>query len=286
MEQRGYQDLSGMFPRPGKALKALLITVAAVTGLATLVLNWMPGGEQGESLVSWITCSRLAIEPPIPRIWTLLTAGLMSQPGGRGAWSMLLWSLLGLYFFSPDLERRWGSARFLRFVAASTVTGFGLALVIDRVAPEHVQIFHPMVMYGPGAIITATTVAWSRQNANAHFRLFFLIPMKGSWLFWLAVLYCFGGVFFWDSPHEGVVAPFGGLVTGLLLGGTPSVVRTAYLKAKLALLRSKANKGDRPRAPRPSRSSGEGGPPLRVVYGGLEDELKKRKPPKDKRYLN
>jgi hypothetical protein len=29
-----------------------------------------------------------------------------------------------------------------------------------------------------------------------------------------------------------------------------------------------------------------GGPPLRVVVGGLDEDLEKRKPPKDKRYLN
>jgi hypothetical protein len=38
---------------------------------------------------------------------------------------------------------------------------------------------------------------------------------------------------------------------------------------------------DRPRAPKR-----KGGPPLRVVQGGLDDDLKNRKPPKDKRYLN
>jgi hypothetical protein len=43
---------------------------------------------------------------------------------------------------------------------------------------------------------------------------------------------------------------------------------------------------DDPPRPRPSvRRSGKA-PPLRVVPGGLEDDLKNRKPPKDKRYLN
>ena len=95
------------------------------------------------------------------------------------------------------------------------------------------------------------------------------------------------GVVYWDAQHDtGVVAPFGGIITGLLLGGTPSVARTLYLRAKLTILRKQAAPPDRPSSPRPSRSSRGGGPPLRVVYGGLEDELKKRKPPKDKRYLN
>ena len=39
-------------------------------------------------------------------------------------------------------------------------------------------------------------------------------------------------------------------------------------------------------APKPKRRARPGSPPLRVVSGGLEEVLKKRTPPKDKRYLN
>ena len=39
-------------------------------------------------------------------------------------------------------------------------------------------------------------------------------------------------------------------------------------------------------ATRPRAAKRKGGPPLRVVPGGLEDDLKNRKPPKDKRFLN
>jgi membrane associated rhomboid family serine protease len=288
MEQRGYQDMSGMFPRPGKALKLLLGLVAALSILGWIVVNWAPGGAKGVEAFLWVACSKDAIlSESIPRIWTLLTAGLFTRPSGPGAAQDLLWTLVGLYFFSPDLEKRWGAGRFLRFIAFSIVSGFVLSIAIDALAPPHLQIFHPHVMFGAGAAITATLVAWSRQNANATVRLFFVLPVKGSWFFWLAVFYCVAGVLAWDPQNDaGVVAPFGGIMTGLLLSGTPSVARTLYLRAKLAVLRKQATPADRPSSPRPSRTSRSGGPPLRVVYGGLEDELKKRKPPKDKRYLN
>src|SRR4029077_8032060 len=99
------------------------------------------------------------------------------------------------------------------------VVGFVLSIVIDSVAPPHLQIFHPQIMYGAGAAMTATLVAWSRQNADSTVRLFFVLPMKGSWFFWLAIAYCVAGVLAWDPQNDtGVVAPFGGLMTGLLLG--------------------------------------------------------------------
>ena len=283
MEQRNYQDFTGMFPRPGKALKALLITIVVVSISSAIVVNWLPGPPLGPALWHLLVCSRSALEHWF--LWTLVTGGLCTMPSGDRAVTHVFFTLLGLYFFSPDLERRWGPWRFLRFVAISNAVGFLLGFVIDVLAPPQLEIFHPGIMYGASAAITATTVAWSRQNANAHFRLFFLLPMKGSWLFWLAVAYCVLGVVYWDArDSSGAVAPFGGLITGLLLGGSPSALRTIYLRMKLAVLRKQAGPSGRA-IPKPSRSR-QGGPPLRVLSGGVEDDLKKRKPPKDKRYLN
>jgi membrane associated rhomboid family serine protease len=280
---RGAYELTGMLPRPGRALKAVLGLIGGLCLLNWTLFNWVPGGKE---LFYWLACTTDGVVHKLC-LWKLITAGFLTKPTGPGSVSYLLYTLIGLYFLSPDLETRWGSARFLRFVGLSMVVGFLLGIGADLLAPPHLGIFHPPIMYGAGAAITGTAVAWSRQNADRQFRLFFVLPMRGSWLFWLAVLYCVLGVIAWDENGDtGVVAPFGGLVTGLLLGGTPSVLRSIYLRAKLALLRKQADEPGRSNAPRPSRSTRQGGPPLRVVYGGIEDELKKRKPPKDKRYLN
>jgi hypothetical protein len=82
------------------------------------------------------------------------------------------------------------------------------------------------------------------------------------------------------------MAPFGGFLVGLGLAGSPSILRRTYLQMKLAILKRQAGPGARTgrisaRKPRPA-----GGPELRVLPGGLEEELRKREPPKDKRYLN
>jgi membrane associated rhomboid family serine protease len=280
--ERGYQEITGMFPRPGKALKAVLVLVAGLSLVNYILYNWVPGGR---IVFNALVCSTDEVLNHYG-FWRLLTAGALTLPTGTGALSYLLFTLVGLYFLSPDLEKRWGPWRFLRFLAICTVAGFSLAIAIDRIAPEHLKIFHPGIMFGATAALTGTTVAWSRQNADRQIMLFFVLPIRGSWLFWLAVAYCVFGVVAWDDKIDsGVVAPFGGLVTGLLLGGTPSVLRTLWLKLRLAVLRKQSGvPSDRPSSPRPTRA--RSGPGLRVVYGGVEDELKKRKPPKDKRYLN
>ena len=156
-------------------------------------------------------------------------------------------------------------------------------MLFNAVVPVESKHFHPLVAFGPSAALAALAVAWGRENANAQMRLYFVLPISGRVLVWITLGFCVLGVFFPASVTEGVVAPFGGFIAGLLLAGSPSPARALYLRAKLGVLR---RRGERVALdidkPRPKRRSG--GPPLRVVVGGQAD-LDKREP-KDKRYLN
>ena len=121
----------------------------------------------------------------------------------------------------------------------------------------------------------------------------FFLPMSGRTLYWLTIALAFLSLIFLQGTAEGALAPLGGILTGVLLAGSPSPVRALWLRIRLGSLRRRGGGitveqllGDEPRArPRPSKRSGKA-PPLRIVQGGLEDDLKNRKPPKDKRYLN
>lgn len=271
------------FPRPGRALKGLLLAIGGL-GIATAVLvNYVPGGER---VFLALACSTDAVTHG--QVWRLFTAGLLTSPESLGH---LVFVLLGLYFLSPDLEQRWGAARFLRFFFTSLVVGFLLSIAVDMVAPPSAPAgFHPRLMYGASAAIAAISVAWSRIHAQLRVNLFFFLPVTGKQLFWVTIGFCALGLIYPASMPEGVAAPFGGVITGLLLGGTPSVARSLYLRVKLALLRRRATSvsrgGETPLTPRSSATKKSEGPPLRVVQGGLEDELRKRRPPKDKRFLN
>ena len=283
----GPGQLSQALPRPGPALKAVLIVIGVTWVLSALLVNWVPGGG---AVFEKLVCSTDTVLAG--QVWRLLTAALLTSPGSI---SHPAFTLIGLYFLSPDLERRWGSARFLRFLALSAVAGFLMAIGFDLIAPANAPVLHPHIMFGASAAISATAIAWSMANAHLQVRLFMMIPISGRALFWVTIGFCFLGLLSGGTLTEGAVAPFGGVLTALLLGGNPSPLRTLYLRIKLAFLRGRTRgvpsahsianapssrpgtTGRRPRA---------GGPPLRVVPGGLEDELKKRKPPKDKRYLN
>jgi membrane associated rhomboid family serine protease len=274
------------FPRPGRALKAVLATVAIVSLALALLGNWLHPPTAQLILENLVLSPPLLFEKPW-MIWTLVTSGLVTVGLGH-----VFMTLLGLYFLSTDLERRWGPARFIRFLVASVVVGNLVVLACDLVMPKSLGIFHPHFAYGAGAAIAATAIAWSRANAHAQVRLFFFLPISGRILMWLTLAFCVLGLVYSEHVPEGAMAPFGGVAIGYLLSGATSPFRTAWLKLKLAILRRRGAAVtvddilEPPSRPRPSSGKRKGGPPLRVVPGGLEDELKNRKPPKDKRYLN
>ena len=280
MREPGDVALAAAFPKPGRTLKVVL-GVLAVFALASGVLgNW--GGDFGKSAVR-----ALVFMPREPeRAWSLLTSGLVMT-----GFSHALWSILGLYFFAPDLEKSWGGARLLRFFAASVIVGNLLVLLVDRIAPASMPIFHPMATFGPMAMVSAVTMAWAKENSHRQIRFMFFLPMSGKTLYWITIGMAALMIVFHEILPEGVMAPFGGIAVGILLTGSPSPLRKLWLNIRLGVLRRRGAAltvddvlagSDRPR-PAKRRT---GGPPLRVVPGGLEEDLKNRKPPKDKRYLN
>lgn len=284
-------EIMSRLPRPGRTLKALLILVGAISLFSAIILNWLPGGEDGARIISWLGFQPVTFHPAIvksgiagfPRFWTFVTSGLVTAD-----LSHAIWSLLGLYFLTTDLERRWGGPRLLRFLALGVVFG-NLAVYAGTFL--NVPKLTPGLTLGPLGAITATAIAWSKDNADRQIRFMFFLPMSGKTLYWITIGGALLALLFLSGSPEGALAPLGGVVAGVLFAGSPSPVRALWLRLRLRGMRKSGNitvhelLGDEPPRPRPSvRRAGK--TPLRVVPGGLDDELKNRKPPKDKRYLN
>lgn len=287
MREPGLQIASAL-PIPGKALRGVLIVIAVFAVVGAIVVNWAPGPPLGGTLFTWLTFPT-SLGDLKYRPWTLLTSGLLTSPRGI---SHALYSLLGLYFLTTDLEKRWGGRRLIRFLLIGTLVS-NLTVFLGSLIPVG-DVFQPGVVFGPLGAITACVIAWSIENKERQIRFMFFIPMSGRTLFWVTIGMAILGVLFAQSMHEGALAPFGGIATGILFGGTPSRARSAWLRLRLRLMgRGNASgltveslTGERfDRARSAKRSSGKT-PALRVVQGGFEDDLKNRKPPKDKRFLN
>ena len=91
-------EIMAAFPRPGRALKAVLTVIAVFAVAGAIIVNWAPGGETGARLFTYLT-----FDPghPLSRPWGVLTSGLLTSFEGI---SHALWSLFGLYILTPDLD--------------------------------------------------------------------------------------------------------------------------------------------------------------------------------------
>lgn len=277
----GAPQISLALPKPGPGLKLVLILVFGFGVFNAILANWVPHGTEVFRALACDVDRVLHWE-----LWRLLSSGLLTDPEHYGH---LVFTLMGLYFLAPDLERRWGVGRLLRFFTYAVVAGNLCVLLIGVLTPASGDWrFHPPIVYGATAVIAAIAVAWSRENPDLTVRLFFFVPIRGRWLLWITLGFCMLDLIYPTALPEGVFAPFGGVLVGLVFGGSPSLARATYLQFKLLLLRRRAqSRGVRdvlaPQTLKRQRSSGRA---LRVLPGGLEDVLRKRTPPKDKRYLN
>ena len=288
--------MMGAFPRPGRALKAVLVLVGAFAIIGAIVFNWAPGPPRGAELFHWLAFSPETFVAKPWTVWTLVTSGVLTDPQHFGH---ALWSLVGLYFLSTDLEKKWGGAGLIRFFVLSVVIGNLFVLAIDRALPMLSQgFFHPGYAMGPTAAIVATAIAWAKENADRQFRFMFFLPMKGKTLYWITIGFAVLSLVFMQAGPEGGAAPFGGLLAGWLLGGTPSPARALWRRLKQgrrtgpkltveSILAQGDSRSSTRGAPAQRRASGKGSPALRIVQGGAaDDDDDNRKPPKDKRYLN
>src|SRR4030095_7158536 len=111
-------EIVAAFPRPGRALKAVLGVLGAFAIIGAVIVNWAPGGARGIEIYSWLAFKPQDHATLLERPWAILTSGLLTAPDGI---SHALWAMLGLYFLTTDLERRWGGARLLRFLVLSVL---------------------------------------------------------------------------------------------------------------------------------------------------------------------
>lgn len=264
--------LAGSFPRPTGALRWVLIVLFSIWLLFALSINWM-GSAVGGLSIGLFKALVLDLDRLLQgEVWRLVTAPWVHQAsGGAGH---ILTSLLLLYFFGHPLQSSLGTRRFLGLLAAAALGGEILQIVAAVALPDAFarNVAQPIV-FGAYASALACMVAWGASHRDSTINLFFVLPVRGWTVVVLTValavlnLIAAGG-----PPPEGMLAPFGGMLIGYLLGGsTPSPIKKAFLRWKLRKLeassRAKAGAGGQSR--------------LRVVPGGREGE-----PKRDGKWLN
>jgi membrane associated rhomboid family serine protease len=241
-----WEQNTGMsFPKPGKALIGFSAAIFAVWLMFAVAVNW--GGASLDLFLLFCGNNQAIAEG---QLWRLVTAPLMHYP--QGDISHVLWVLIGLYFLTPALEQSWGSARVARFLVGSALIAYGFQLLLAWVLPATLSArLVPPYWFGAFPVLEAISIAWALSFRGQQVRLFFVLPVSASALVWFVVAINLLRVIAAAEPHEGLLAPFGGMFAGWLLGaGTPSPLRRAYLKWRLRALdrethRSKQERGER-----------------------------------------
>lgn len=263
--------LMGGLPRPGKALIGVMVVITSLWLMFGIGLNW---GGAPPSVFLALTGNTLDILHG--EVWRLFTAPLLLTPQGLGH---LLTALLGLYFLAPRLEQLWGASRMLRFLALSCVFGYGVQMLAELALPPAIvaRMVGPY-WFGLEPALGAIAIAWACTFKGQVISLFGVLPMSSRTLILVVIGFPLLRLVAGSMPPEGHLAPFGGMFFGWLLGGgTPSPLRKAWLKLRLAQLEDANRRGER-KQPRPNPSG------LRVIPGGRTDEDDTKGP--DGRWLN
>lgn len=193
------------FPKPtGMVLTTIVGLIAIWIASAILYRFTSFGAELYQALV-------LVPEQVIEegRVWTLVTYAIvhdLSTP-----FSVLLTCLL-FFFFGPELERRWGRGRLLLFYFLTALGGGLLSLLTWVFGLSQTGAL------GAQSVGLALMVAWALTFPYREILLFFVLPLKGIHMVWLAV--GFGVLRAISLSPSGVAADFGamGMAALLVLG--------------------------------------------------------------------
>ncbi|MFZ4577161.1 MAG: rhomboid family intramembrane serine protease [Myxococcota bacterium] len=158
--------------RLGRGTLWLMATLLGVHVL--FLLGRSMGGPDGAAMTLYN--DHLALSAGALRrgeLQTLATYGLLHDLDG---YLHILFNVMVLYFFGPALERRWGTAAFLRYFAIAAVAGGvfqgGFDLMVGR---ENLTV-------GASAGLMALLAAFAWSNPNAQILLFFVIPVQARYL--------------------------------------------------------------------------------------------------------
>jgi membrane associated rhomboid family serine protease len=135
---------------------------------AALSLIWLMGdGELRTMFSEWIIASPSQVLEHY-RVWTVATSPLLET----NFISLLLTGLM-MWMLVPTLERFWGTPRFLRFVAVTSIVGTLVGCVVGHALGSDVAIF------GFAPTIIGAVVAFGVIYARQPVQFFGVLPLSG-----------------------------------------------------------------------------------------------------------
>jgi membrane associated rhomboid family serine protease len=145
-------------------------------------------------------------------IWQLLTYQFLHSGIGH-----ILWNMLALWMFGAQIERLWGTARFVRFYLLCGIFA-GLTVVIAAYLFGGMNV----ATVGSSGAVYGILVAYGLMFPDQTILFSFLIPMKSKYFVMIigAIVFLQSYMAAAQGPAGGgiaVMAHLGGLVAGFLL---------------------------------------------------------------------
>jgi membrane associated rhomboid family serine protease len=139
--------------------------------------------------------------------WTLVTYMF-----AHGSFMHLLFNMLGLFFFGPSLEARWGSREFFKFYL---LCGLGGALLSFVFALFQFQSANAMIIGASGAVF-GIMLAFAMNWPDAPIYIWGIFPVPAKWLVAVLALMTLFSAF--GGSQDGVAhfAHLGGFVAAFL----------------------------------------------------------------------
>lgn len=144
----------------------------------------------------------------LPAVWQLFTYMFLHDPWGV---THILFNMLMLWMFGSDLERDWGTKRFLQYYFLCGV-GAGLCVVAAN------ALFGSLDArtIGSSGAIYGLLLAYGVVYADRIVLLFFLFPMKAKYMVMIFGAIAFLGSFGPSGGGVSYVAHLGGMIFGFV----------------------------------------------------------------------
>ena len=169
------------------------------------------------------------------RVWTILTSPFLEID-----FLQLVLQGFMMFMFVPTLERFWGTARFYRFVAATSIVGVLAGVAVGQLTGVDMPI------HGLAPFTWATVIAFGIVYARQPVQIFGVLPLTGRQMMYGFLCFLLVFVLLQQKWQEGA-AIFGAMATGALMVSkrwSPGMVwkrwRIARARAKLTVLQGGA----------------------------------------------
>ncbi len=137
----------------------------------------------------------------LQRPWTVVTYMFV-----HGGFSHIFFNMLGLFFFGPPLEARWGSGAFLKYYFACGLGGAAFSFIF---APHAAVI-------GASAAIFGVMLAFAMNWPDAPIYIFGIFPVAAKWLVAILVAMQVLSVFLGGGGNIAYFAHLGGFAVGFV----------------------------------------------------------------------